>query len=529
MADFCIEYEATLNYLGVDTKDASGLENEKRIFYTAVLNYVHWLCDYEEEDRKIRFDLLVGFNKNFDEFAGRAYCLHKKKVNTEDVDDVKRAVKSALKCSLPMCNDHSNLFLCIDLDGKVLLSGVYYVEMGRGDDGVKEMTKKGYVFFRCYCDNTVIIEKDKDYQSVTFSYCESNPIVDLPTKNNTLVKKCWNDLFYRIKRSVHGTICLIVDPEWKIEDDENFYKKDTNDKRILELPSKTINISPVECLMMENPSEFENNFAMFVSMLNFDGVTVIDTNGFIHAYNGICNLDPSKRYFGGARHQAYQQLVTKANSKYAGVYMQSQEGEVSFHSFADTGIDMSWFDPNVMKWSPDKYQDEIKSVKAMVLSSYKSKELYDMLTAALELRETHKGYNNFHNEPEKAKELLDRIKLHQHDFNKDYINDNLHCFRHTVNALLLCKIGNIYGVSTNAQKYIDEALGCFEDYWKIYAKNKLYYDKDLLKVLATPYNPIVKWIRFFEDKDVGILSKYSSGDYHEMLEGFIQMELEEKK
>ena len=275
MAEYCIEYEATLSFIDPDLSTQIQEANVKWLFYTAILDHLHWLCNYEEESKKIRFDLLIGFNKSFNEFKGNFYHLHDEQFDIKKAS-MTTAVKSCLKCTLPMCNDYSNIFICLDESNNKLSAGVYFAEIGRNDDSVQEMLNCDYVFFHYYNETTIVIKKKDAYLPISFSYSETNPDITSQTVKNTFVNKCWCDLFNRVKRSVHGTICLIVEPSWEAEKDNNFKENGSNGVRILNLPSKTINISPVECLIMDSNIDFENNYSMFVSMLNFDGVTVID-------------------------------------------------------------------------------------------------------------------------------------------------------------------------------------------------------------------------------------------------------------
>lgn len=524
----CIEYKRTLEFLKISDDQAKD-SSKITCFYTAILNHLHWLCNYEEESRKIKFDLLVGFNKDFSEFKGKAYPLNSISIkDMDDLEEMSTAVKNSLKSTLPLCNDSSNIFLCVDARKKALIVGTYYTELGKIDEAINGMLKSGYVFFHHLFGTTVLIQIEGNMLPVSFSYGNAREKLELPIHTGSVIDDCWNDLFYRIKRMVHGTICLIVSPEWEVEDDENFYKKATDEKRILELPSKKINISPFECVMFENYGDYEKDYSLFISMLNFDGVTIIDTDGYIRAYNGICILNPAKKYEGGARHQAYQQLIANSNSRYVGLYMQSQEGEVRFHSFkSGSENELQWFDPSVMSWTSEKYCKEIKTVKNKVSSSHEDKDLFELGSAAIELRDAHNEYYNFYNEPEKAENLLNKVKQFQPKFSDEYLSNNLLCFRHTVNALLLCKIGNIYGVSKKAQVYVNEALGIFKNYWKLYEQNNLYYDKYILKELSQIGLPYDNWMRFFGDKDVVFINKFATSEFYDMLKGFALMEFEE--
>mgnify|MGYP002657831126 CR=1 FL=1 len=62
-------------------------------------------------------------------------------------------------------------------------------------------------------------------------------------------------------------------------------------------------------------------------MLNFLGITVIDTSGRIRAYNVFITPNNGIEVtYGGARKRAAQALLDNKNSDYVGVYFQSQDG-----------------------------------------------------------------------------------------------------------------------------------------------------------------------------------------------------------
>ena len=52
--------------------------------------------------------------------------------------------------------------------------------------------------------------------------------------------------------------------------------------------------------------DFDNKLEMFFAMLNYDGITIIDTEERIRAYNLFCKVDSDGevKINGGARHRA---------------------------------------------------------------------------------------------------------------------------------------------------------------------------------------------------------------------------------
>ena len=135
------------------------------------------------------------------------------------------------------------------------------------------------------------------------------------------IKNIYFNIFNKIFQGLHGTICLIVDKDFK--DKNNFFTDG------IWLPE------PIELtklfLQSKNFNEFKlSSYAeIIMTMLNYDGITVMDNTGRILAYNIFIesNYDPSVKVFGGARRRAAETLLKHKNSKIVGVYFQSQDGD----------------------------------------------------------------------------------------------------------------------------------------------------------------------------------------------------------
>lgn len=109
-----------------------------------------------------------------------------------------------------------------------------------------------------------------------------------------------------------------------------------------------------------------------------DGITVIDTEENIRAYNLFCKIPTSSTESdeGGARHKAYdylKNLPPEQRMNYIALYFQSQEGTVKFYEFSDSpkaeGIS---FNPLIMNGGTNNpfyklvksYFDNSKSLKS---------------------------------------------------------------------------------------------------------------------------------------------------------------------
>lgn len=137
------------------------------------------------------------------------------------------------------------------------------------------------------------------------------------------VKTMFYNIFDKAIKNVSGAICVVVD-------------KDYIDKGFL---SDGIWLSePIEFskLFMQTKSYNEQKLLsiceLFISMLNYDGITVIDNLGRIRAYNCFVetSMNNEKNILGGARKRAAYTIINTKIKKIVGVYFQSHEGEMFY-------------------------------------------------------------------------------------------------------------------------------------------------------------------------------------------------------
>lgn len=148
----------------------------------------------------------------------------------------------------------------------------------------------------------------------------------LKTTKNKLneIKIFYENILKRAINDIHGAICVVIDKDFK--DTKGFF----SDGIWLEDPiefSKTF-------LMTKSYSEAKlNNIAeLFISMLNYDGITIVDNVGRIRAYNVFIKADKfvKKNISGGARKRAAYGIINSGIKKIIGVYFHSQEGEIFY-------------------------------------------------------------------------------------------------------------------------------------------------------------------------------------------------------
>lgn len=135
------------------------------------------------------------------------------------------------------------------------------------------------------------------------------------------------------------------------------------------------------------------------------------------------------------------------------------------------------------------------------------------ISAAHNLLDAHNGINNFYNEPEKARVLLQMGNSIPSP-----------AFGVCIVAILACKLGNSFGISWDAQNYLDEMLKNVSNLrWEYFLDKILPNSTTILFKLSNSNDIVKRWIeiakeyRFFEiDKisDLGVkdLLKYTKND-----------------
>ena len=135
------------------------------------------------------------------------------------------------------------------------------------------------------------------------------------------IKTLITNIFYRVLRDLHGTICLVIDKDYT--DKNGFLADGTWLKEPIEFGKMFLRSSKVDENVIRSYAD------ILTTMLDFDGITVIDNAGRIRAYNVFieANNDKSKKIVGGARRRAAYAVLQNKSKKIIGVYFQSQDGD----------------------------------------------------------------------------------------------------------------------------------------------------------------------------------------------------------
>ena len=135
------------------------------------------------------------------------------------------------------------------------------------------------------------------------------------------IKILLRNIFYTVLQGIHGTICMVVDKEFK--DKAGFFQDGTWLKEPIELLKLFVRSSTFDENILRSYAD------VLRTMLDFDGITIIDNAGRIRAYNVFIEStqDANTKVVGGARRRAAYSILHNRNKKIVGVYFQSQDGD----------------------------------------------------------------------------------------------------------------------------------------------------------------------------------------------------------
>ena len=143
------------------------------------------------------------------------------------------------------------------------------------------------------------------------------------------IKNLLDNIFHSVLKGLHGTICMVVDKEFK--DKAGVFQDGTWLKEPIEFIK----------LFMRSATFDENILRSYAdvlkTMLDFDGITIIDNSGKIRAYNVFIESAPNieNMIVGGARRRAAYSILHNKNKKIVGVYFQSQDGDNFYKEKSD--------------------------------------------------------------------------------------------------------------------------------------------------------------------------------------------------
>lgn len=339
-----LDIESKLNEL-LSIEEIQLSDHIKKKFLTLMST----LTVYEEEEIKIFPKLIVGNNilETINVFLTSSHIV---KVSEENIEA--KEFEKKMKSLLPFCNMGWHVFVDIDEGSQKICYGIVRSYTGISGIDIQDQIFFGItsplklIFIEPSDKTTVHINGVKDKLIIDFKLFndESHPlsmqVIDnlcqdlvFGLDNNEDIFKVFKKFFIMAQKKVHGTILLIVDstniePPNSISDG-NWFKADN----LVDLADSALNVLREE----HTHADIEKHYSLtglFVSMMNMDGITVINDKGQIIAYNVFLkqNFIEEQNISGGARKRTALSLIKLVDSGYKikGVYFQSQDGNTNY-------------------------------------------------------------------------------------------------------------------------------------------------------------------------------------------------------
>ena len=307
----------------------------------SLIGMFYHLANYEEESRKIRPTIILTSNINA---VLKAVPRSKKIVFYEDKDssDFRAHIKS-LMC---FCSRNWNIYinftdtvveygiitaftslkeqtLLQTLTNKNTLETVskktYLVVLNVLGGGVCKLTgASGDTISVCFNLNSKA-EYNWDIQIENFAdACVSK--IKTTKRKLADIKNLLVNIFNRVFMDLHGTICMVVDKDFV--DKTGFLSDGTWLKEPIEFGKLFVRSNNFD------ESTLRYYADLITTMLDFDGITILDNAGRIRAYNVFIESNVSvNKIVGGARRRAAYSILQNKNKKIIGVYFQSQDGD----------------------------------------------------------------------------------------------------------------------------------------------------------------------------------------------------------
>lgn len=172
------------------------------------------------------------------------------------------------------------------------------------------------------------------------------------------IKTMYTNIFKRVVNEVHGAICVVVDKEYK---DKGFF----NDGVWFKEP---ISFGKLFTTTKSYSEEKLQAFVqLFISMLQYDGITIVDNFGRIRGYNIFVDTDNkwNTAIVGGARKRAAYTIINSRKKQIIGVYFQSHEGEVFYKALGKSNSKKTLIIDNLVSTSNKPVEIPIAKAKTV--------------------------------------------------------------------------------------------------------------------------------------------------------------------
>lgn len=311
---------------------------------TAVIHNFYRFCSYEEEGQKIKPRII--FTNNIDLVNKNVPNCFKLQLFS---DDDEKMFNSRLKSLLGFClNDWYTYIECKD--------GRYNYGICKVFNSIKEMGLTQHIFESDVLTNSsdklnlIFLDTLSSYAIglrgmkgsniiVNFSINDSNflnrenvikrfvnaSFSKLKTTKNKLteIKILYENILKKAINDIHGAICVVIDKDYK---DKGYFSDGIWLNEPIEFSKTFLQTKSYSEAKLTNIAE------LFISMLNYDGITIVDNAGRIRAYNVFIKPDKitKKNIVGGARKRAAYGIINSRIKRVVGVYFHSQDGEIFY-------------------------------------------------------------------------------------------------------------------------------------------------------------------------------------------------------
>lgn len=330
--------DAVVDFIKIET------ENFPNKLQTNFLNFFSELGKYEEEGVKIRPNII--FTNSIDTIIKNIPDSHKITMFT-DVNEVQFNLR--MKSLIPFCKRDWTIYVCVKENeityGIVkTLNSIKEKSLNKimfESDLLKDRKDKFYLFsvetvstylmtLRGLKGKVLNVNFSLDLERTNNWNLEIKEFVNssfskLRTTEKKLnqIKTMYENVFDSVFKDVHGALCVVVDKDYV---DNGFF----SDGIWLKEP---ISFSK---LFLQSKSYSEPKLLafcdLFIGMLNYDGITVVDNTGTIRAYNVFVetNTNRLQNITGGARKRAAYTVINSRRKRIIGVYFQSHDGEAFY-------------------------------------------------------------------------------------------------------------------------------------------------------------------------------------------------------
>ena len=306
-----------------------------------LINFFYAMSTYEEESVKIKPELYITNNINL-LIKTIPNCYKLSIFHDSDARNFKQRTK-AIMC---FCKNDWQLYINFDEDSveygliKVLSSikDKSLSQLAFNDYKDNLQSKLSLININVISGGMIVLKGIKDNKvsisfnlntTTEFNWDEkiANFVKACTSKINTKsarkladIRNIYTNVFQKLFKGLHGTICLVIDKDYV--DTKGFLADGIWLKEPIEF-SKLF-------LQSKNFNEFKltSYTELITTMLNYDGITVIDNAGRVRAYNVFIESSQkaSEKIVGGARKRAAYTLLKYKSNKFVGVYFQSQDG-----------------------------------------------------------------------------------------------------------------------------------------------------------------------------------------------------------